>query len=119
MDQIAFEDFLDALEGALSESARNAESRNLRKRPRGDQITQDPDIALDGRIPFRMGDDRDHFDTRYFGKGFRWQLPDLDTSEVAYRMAHKAYANDNRRILDATVGGKLTVFPKLDYDSLF
>lgn len=66
-----------------------------------------------------QGDDPDHFDARYFGKGFRWQLPDLDTSEVAYRMADKAYASDGRRILDATVGGKLTVFPKIDYDSLF
>jgi hypothetical protein len=66
-----------------------------------------------------QGDDPDHFDARYFGKGFRWQLPDLDTSEVAYRMAHEAYASDGRRILDATVDGKLTVFPKIDYDSLF
>jgi len=34
-----------------------------------------------------QGDDPDHFDARYFGKGFRWQLPDLDTSEVGYTMA--------------------------------
>jgi len=66
-----------------------------------------------------QGDDPDHFDARYFGKGFRWQLPDLETSEAAYKMAHEAYASDGRQILDATVGGKLTVFPKIDYDSLF
>jgi hypothetical protein len=66
-----------------------------------------------------QGDDPDHFDARYFGKGFRWQLPDLETSEVAYKMAREAYANDGRQILDATVGGKLTVFQKADYDALF
>ncbi len=65
------------------------------------------------------GDDPDHFDPRYFGKGFRWQLPDLETSEMAYRMARRAYERAGREILDATIGGKLTVFPKVDYDSLF
>jgi hypothetical protein len=64
-------------------------------------------------------DDPDHFDKRYFGKGFRWQLPDLETSERAYRMARKAYESDGRQVLDATVGGKLQVFPKVGYDSLF
>jgi hypothetical protein len=65
------------------------------------------------------GDDPNHFDGRYFGKGFRWNLPDLDTSEVAYRMARAAYEADGRTVLDATVGGKLTVFQKADYEQLF
>lgn len=66
-----------------------------------------------------QGDDHDHFDSRYFGKGFRWQLPDLKTSEVAYKMARDAYAKSAREVLDATVGGKLTIFRKVDYDQLF
>lgn len=66
-----------------------------------------------------QGDDPNHFSTAYFGKGFRWQLPDLDMSEVGYRMARQVYARDGREVLDATVGGKLTVFPKIDYNSLF
>jgi hypothetical protein len=65
------------------------------------------------------GDDPNHFSPAYFGKGFRWQLPDLDTSAVAYRMARHAYERAGRQVLDATVGGKLTVFPKVDYGSLF
>jgi hypothetical protein len=65
------------------------------------------------------GDDPNHFSPEYFGKGFRWQLPDLDTSEVAYRMARHVYEREGRQVLDATVGGKLTVFPKIAYDSLF
>jgi len=65
------------------------------------------------------GDDPNHFNPAYFGKGFRWQLPDLETSEIAYRMARRAYEQAGRRILDATVGGKLTIFEKVDYNSLF
>ena len=66
-----------------------------------------------------QGDDPDHFHAAYFGKGFRWQLPDLDTSDRSYTMAREAYRQAGRRILDATIGGKLTVFPKVPYDSLF
>lgn len=66
-----------------------------------------------------QGDDPNHFSPTYFGKGFRWQLPDLETSELAYRMAKAAFEKDGRSILDATVDGKLTVFPKINYDRLF
>ncbi len=66
-----------------------------------------------------QGDDPNHFSPAYFGKGFRWQLPDLETSEMGYRMARKAYEDAGREVLDATLGGKLTIFRKVDYDSLF
>jgi len=65
------------------------------------------------------GDDPNHFNPGYFGKGFRWQLPDLETSEIGYRMAREAFASDGRQVLDATVDGKLTIFPKVDYYGLF
>jgi hypothetical protein len=66
-----------------------------------------------------QGDDPNHFSPEYFGKGFRWQLPDLETSEFAYHLARQAFEADGREIVDATIGGKLTVFPKVDYSSLF
>jgi hypothetical protein len=65
------------------------------------------------------GDDPNHFAPNYFGKGIKWQLPDLDTSEIGYTFARDAYRQAGREVLDATVGGKLTVFPKVDYNSLF
>jgi hypothetical protein len=65
------------------------------------------------------GEDRDHFSPEYFGKGFRWQLPDLETSEIAYTMAREAFHKAGREVIDATVGGRLRVFPKVDYGSLF
>jgi len=64
-------------------------------------------------------EDRDHFLPNYFGPGYRWQLPDLDNWVFSYELAKEFYNNAGRRILDATVGGKLTVYPKVDYDSLF
>ena len=66
-----------------------------------------------------QGDDPNHFAPNYFGKGFKWQLPDLAGSERAYRLAQQAYTRAGRRVLDATVGGKLTIFEKADYDTLF
>ncbi len=65
------------------------------------------------------GDDPNHFNPEYFDKGFRWQLPDLDTSEVSYKLAYQNYLAAGRQIFDATIGGKLDVFPKVDYEGLF
>lgn len=66
-----------------------------------------------------QGDDPNHFHPGYFGKGFRWQLPDLLQWEEAYRLARRTYEADGRAVIDATVGGKLRVFERVDYDSLF
>jgi hypothetical protein len=63
--------------------------------------------------------DRNHFDPNYFGKGIRWNLPDLNLSEKAYRLAKHAFEEDHRSIVDATVDGHLQVFPKTSYASLF
>ncbi len=68
-----------------------------------------------------ISQDRDpnHFDPNYFGKGFQWQLPDLETSELAYRIAKWQFEQAGRQIVDATVDGKLQVFPKVELQSLF
>lgn len=65
------------------------------------------------------GNDPDHFSTDYFPAGFRWQLPDLPASERAYLLARQAFEAAGRRVWDATVGGKLQVFPKVDFEGLF
>ncbi len=66
-----------------------------------------------------QGADPDHFDAAYFGKGFRWQLPDLPRSERAYALARTAFEADGRIIANATVGGKLETFERVDFSSLF
>jgi glycosyltransferase involved in cell wall biosynthesis len=65
------------------------------------------------------GDDPNHFHPEYFGKGVRWHLPDLTNAEVAYRLAHERFRADGRSVIDATVEGKLSVFPKRDYHEIF
>jgi hypothetical protein len=63
--------------------------------------------------------DQSHFHPDYFPKGYKWQLPDLLRSEIDYELALKQYQVDDRKILDATIGGKCQVFDKVDYLSLF
>ena len=63
--------------------------------------------------------DPNHFDPNYFGPGVKWQLPDLEVSEASYGLARRAFEEAGRDIADATIGGKLTVFRKVEFESLF
>ena len=58
------------------------------------------------------GDDPNHFAPNYFGNQ-QWNLPDLEASELSYHLARFFYNRDGRQIYDATVGGKLDIFPKI------
>lgn len=64
-------------------------------------------------------DDPNHFDPRYFGKGYRWHDPHVERMDRALRKARKHFEADGRAIHNATVGGKLEVFPRVEYGSLF
>lgn len=63
--------------------------------------------------------DVNHFHPDYFGKGVRWQYPNLERSEQSYRLARSVYERHHRRVRDATVDGRLTVFEKVGYETLF
>jgi hypothetical protein len=77
-------------------------------------VTGEPNELVTAEAP-----DVNHFRPDYFGKGVKWQYPDLVRSEAAYKVARAVYRKGGREILDATVGGKLHVFPKVEYASLF
>jgi len=64
------------------------------------------------------GPDANHFHPEYFGKGVVWQYPDLERSEQSYRIAKEVYEKHDRRILDATIGGHLQIFPKVNFDEI-
>lgn len=66
-----------------------------------------------------QGDDPNHFDPDYFGKGYKWQLPDLDGSEQMYRIADAYFKAFRHQVLDATWGGHCDVFEKIDYRKFF
>ena len=61
--------------------------------------------------------DDNHFHPDYFPKGFKWQLPDLLRSEMAYSIARRVFEKDNRRIIDCTVNGKCNIFEKGEYEN--
>lgn len=65
------------------------------------------------------GDDLNHFNKDYFGKGKRWHDPMVDRMEIAYKKAKDSYEEDGRKVYNATVGGKLEVFDRVDFNSLF
>ncbi|OGO39559.1 MAG: hypothetical protein A2W35_18900 [Chloroflexi bacterium RBG_16_57_11] len=71
------------------------------------------------KVVTSTGNDPDHFDPGYFGKNFRWQLPDLEASELFYRQAKQYFEDVGREIVDATVGGKLNVFRKVEFNTLY
>jgi hypothetical protein len=56
--------------------------------------------------------DDSHFDPNYFADGVKWQLPDLFESEVAYTRAKNMYEAFDRKIVNATEGGELTIFER-------
>ncbi|MBI2259911.1 MAG: DUF115 domain-containing protein [Flavobacteriia bacterium] len=62
--------------------------------------------------------DPNHFSPNYFSNGVKWQLPDLLGSELHYKLANEYYESNNRKIYNATDGGKLEIFERktlIDY----
>lgn len=62
-------------------------------------------------------DDENHFHPDYF-KGQNWHLADLEANEISYSLAKYYYERNNRKVIDATVGGKLDVFEKVDFQDV-
>ena len=65
------------------------------------------------------GNEDNHFIKGYYKKGQNWDAPDLTGEEHAYKIAKEKFKKNNRKIFDATVDGKLQVFEKIDFFSLF
>ena len=65
------------------------------------------------------GNEGNHFIKGYYKKGQNWDAPDLTGEEHAYKIAREKFEKNNRKIFDATVDGKLQVFEKIDFFSLF
>jgi hypothetical protein len=55
-------------------------------------------------------EDKSHFDPKYFGAGVQWQLPDLEASEMGYRLAANVYEAHGGEVINATEGGLLEIF---------
>lgn len=67
-------------------------------------------------IARREGPDVNHFDPNYFKAGTYWGLPDIDGSERAYVRARREIEGAGRRVFDATIDGKLRIFPRVSIE---
>ena len=83
------------------------------------QIPTDTTVQQYTKEIISMSDDPNHFIPEYFGKGYRWHDPQVERMEVAYRRAREFFEADNRKIFNATVGGHLEAFPRVNYKELF
>jgi len=64
-------------------------------------------------------DERNHFHQSYRKPGEKWHEPKLPYQEKAYLAAREAVRQIGGQIFNATRGGKLEVFPRVDVDALF
>ena len=60
-----------------------------------------------------------HFTKQYYKTGDVIGVPDTDLQTKAFQIANDAFAGNGRKIFNATNGGKLDVFDRADYASLF
>lgn len=78
-----------------------------------------PEYAKGKNKVTSQGEDVNHFDPRYFGKGKRWHAPDnlVDRMEISYRKAREVYEKSGKTIINATPKSKLNenVLPKMDF----
>jgi len=64
-------------------------------------------------------DDQNHFDPRYFGENRRWRAPNITEMIKGFENCRDALEFTNRNIYNATDGGRLEVFKRVDFQELF
>ena len=77
------------------------------------------DVQQEGVRWTSQSADPNHFHPDYFGKGYRWHDPRLDRMELAFMRARETFARHGRSVRNATEGGRLSVFERVDFNSLF
>lgn len=80
---------------------------------------RESDVSIKGGVLESTEDDENHFHPDYFGKGKKWHDPKLNNVLQSYELHKEIYEADNRKIVNATAGGKLELFERKDFDSLF
>lgn len=66
-----------------------------------------------------MDDDPNHFDPRYFGVGRKYHHPRLEETFKRLREGESFFDSLGVDIYNATVGGKLEIFPRKNFKALF
>ena len=60
-------------------------------------------------------DDPNHFAPDYFGRGRKWHHPKVEQMLAHYLLAKQVLDSAGIAVYNATVGGKLDIFPRIDY----
>ena len=60
-------------------------------------------------------DDPNHFDPRYFGSGRKYHIPRMEETLEKFKEAKEFCNNHNVKIYNATIGGKLEIFPRVNF----
>lgn len=64
-------------------------------------------------------DDVNHFSKSYFGKGAKWHDPHVDRMHWHYAQSKRACDELGVDVYNATVGGELEAFPRVNFSELF
>ncbi|MDJ0496610.1 MAG: hypothetical protein QNJ89_02195 [Acidimicrobiia bacterium] len=84
-----------------------------------DVIAEGPEINGERSLLTSRSDDPNHFHPDYFGKGRKWHQPHTARMIQHYAWAREAFGYRGVNIINATVGGKLEVFPRVAFADLF
>jgi len=88
----------------------------------GNSVRQDGQKLKDGvglLLTSTKDDDSNHFDPRYFGAGREWHNPQVGGMIMHHGWARKSLERAGTDVFNATIGGQLEVYRRVDYDSLF
>jgi len=77
-----------------------------------------PEHKRNGNHILSTTDDPNHFHKDYFGVGKTWKDPRLDRVALSYRQAKLVFEAAERRLANATIGGKLEIFDRVDYETM-
>lgn len=80
-------------------------------------IPKSADVS--GHVIVSNEDDPNHFHPEYFGKGKTWHDPKLHNVLKSYEMAKLMFEQSGRKIYNATAGGKLELFERVNFEDLF
>ena len=74
---------------------------------------------LGGYDVYQSEGERNHFHPDYIKTGEKWMEPNLKRHKKAYQAADNAVKKVSGQIFNATRGGKLEIFPRINFDKLF
>lgn len=77
------------------------------------------DIEQDGKVLTSVGDDVNHFNADYFGKGKKWHLPETERMQTAFTKAFVSCQKLGIELINLGVDSKLEDIPKSSFTEVF